>query len=91
MIMAQQFQALEGSMSALDGPEGSTIITERNKRCFVVLDKQLTEGKKKIGVFYGAGHLPDMQRRLAADYGFERSGESWLTAWRLQPPKDAAK
>ncbi len=91
MIMAQQFQALEGSMSALDGPEGSTIITERNKRCFVVLDKQLAEGKKKIGVFYGAGHLPDMQRRLAADYGFERSGESWLTAWRLQPPKDAAK
>jgi hypothetical protein len=91
MIMAQQFQALEGSMSALDGPEGSTIITERNKRCFVVLDKQLAEGKKKIGVFYGAGHLPDMQRRLAADYGFERSGESWLTAWQLQPPKDAAK
>ncbi len=91
MVMAQQFQALEGSMSALDGPEGSTIITERNKRCFVVLDKQLAEGKQKIAVFYGAGHLPDMQRRLAADYGFERTAESWLTAWRLQPPKDAAK
>jgi len=31
--------------------------------------------------------LPDMERRLIADYGFKRSGESWLPAWQLQPPK----
>ena len=71
--MAQQFESLEGSMSALDGPDGSTIITERNKRCFDVLDKQLAAGKKKIAIFYGAGHLPDMERRLDSDYGFERA------------------
>jgi hypothetical protein len=86
-IMAEQFESLEGHMAALDGPEGSTIITERNKRCFAVLDKQLAEGKnKKIAIFYGAGHLPDMERRLLADYGFQRTGESWLTAWKLQKP-----
>jgi len=90
-IMAQQFQSLEGSMAALDGPGGSTIITERNKRCFDVLDKQLAAGKKRIGVFYGAGHLPDMQRRLAADYDFQRASETWLTAWHLSPPENAAK
>lgn len=90
-LMAQQFQSLEGSMSALDGPGGSTIITERNKRCFDVLDKQLAAGKKKIGVFYGAGHLADMQRRLEKDYKFERASESWLTAWQLSPPEKAGK
>jgi hypothetical protein len=86
-IMAQQFESLDGQLSALDGPGGSTIITERNKRCFAVLKTQLAAGQKRIAVFYGAGHLPDMERRLAADFGFQRSGESWIAAWRLQKPK----
>jgi hypothetical protein len=90
-IMAEQFESLDGQLAALDGPGGSTIITERNKRCFEVLDKQLQAGKKKIAIFYGAGHLPDMERRLTADYGFKRSGESWLAAWQLQKPKADAE
>jgi hypothetical protein len=90
-LLAQQFQSLEGAMSALDGPGGSAIITERNKKCFEVLDKQLASGKKKIAVFYGAGHLPDMQKRLEADYGFRRASESWLTAWNLKPREKEEK
>jgi hypothetical protein len=95
-VMAQQFESLEGAMAALDGPGGSAILTERNKRCFDVLDKQLEAGKKRIAIFYGAAHLPDMERRLVGDYGFKRSGESWLSAWQLQPlkvnsPADGAK
>jgi len=86
-LLAQQFQSLEGAMSALDGPGGSAIITERNKKCFEVLDKQIAAGKKKIAVFYGAGHLPDMQKRLETDYAFRRASESWLTAWNLKSPK----
>src|SRR4029079_6287211 len=77
-LLAQQFQSLEGAMSALDGPGGSAIITERNKTCFEVLDKQNAAGKKRIAIFYGAGHLPDMQKRLETDYGFRRASESWL-------------
>jgi hypothetical protein len=83
-LMAEQFDSLDGQLAVLDGPEGSTIITERNKKCFAVLDKQLADGKKKIAIFYGAGHFPDMERRLLADYGFQRQSESWLTAWKLQ-------
>jgi len=83
-LMAEQFQNIEGLMSALDGPEGSTIITERNRRCFEVLDKELKAGKKKIAIFYGAGHLPDMERRLETDYGLKRGEEKWLSAWQLQ-------
>jgi hypothetical protein len=86
-LMAEQFESMDGAMAALDGPGGSAIITERNKKCFEVLDKQLAAGKKKIAIFYGAGHLADMERRLAQDYGFKRSGESWLAAWNLQAAK----
>ena len=55
-----------------------------------MLDKQLAAGKKKIGVFYGAGHLPDMEKRLLADFGLKRDSESWLVAWSLEPKKAAA-
>lgn len=88
VLMAEQFENLEGQMSVL---EDSTIISERNRKCFEVLAKQLKEGKKTIGVFYGAGHFPDMEKRLAADFGFKREGEKWLQAWQLAAKKPAAE
>lgn len=87
IAMAEQFDDLEGQMSVLDGPEGSTIITERNKKAFEVLQRELKAGKKKIGVFYGAGHLPDMEKRLLSDFGLKRGEERWITAWKLEKPK----
>ncbi|MEX2175389.1 MAG: hypothetical protein WD872_13590 [Pirellulaceae bacterium] len=85
--MAVQFENLDDQMMIFDGPGGSTIITERNRRAFEVLDKQIKDGKKKIAVFYGAGHLPDMEKRLAADFGLKRAGEKWLVAWSLEKAK----
>ncbi|MEZ6130887.1 MAG: hypothetical protein R3C59_19630 [Planctomycetaceae bacterium] len=63
----------------------STIITERNIKALQVLTQQLKKGKTKIGIFYGAGHFPDMEKRLVTDFGYERQSEQWLTAWRLAP------
>ncbi len=82
--MAEQFEDMEGAMAGLDGPEGSTIITERNKVVMAALTKQLASGKKRIGIFYGAGHLPDMEKRLQADFGMGRLEEHWLVAWDLK-------
>ena len=86
-IMADQFENIEGTMMALEGPEGSTIIGERNRKAFEVLARELKAGKKKIGVFYGAGHLPDMEKRLKDDFAFTPQGRKWLTAWNLGPKK----
>jgi hypothetical protein len=83
IAMAEQFENLEGQMAAFNGPEGSTIITERNKKAFEVLAKELKAGKKKIGVFYGAGHLPDMEQRLLKDFGMKRQSIEWGPAWSL--------
>ena len=91
IMMAEQFNDIDGALAVLDGPEGSTILTERNKKCFEVLSKQLKDGKKKIGVFYGAAHLPDMERRLLADHGLKRDTENWLPAWNLQKTKKDEK
>jgi hypothetical protein len=81
---AEQFEDLEASMGALTDKEGSTIITERNKVALRKLDEAIKSGKRKIAIFYGAGHLPDIEGRLSADFGLERTRERWLTAWNLK-------
>ena len=63
-MMAGQFEDLEGQVGALTGKDGSTLITERNKKALAVLKKQIEQGKGRIAIFYGAGHMHDMQQRL---------------------------
>lgn len=89
-MMAEQFEDLDSSMKFLDGPEGSTIITERNKVALDVLKKQVEAGKRRIGIFYGAGHMPDFERRLIEDFGLKQDQQRWLVAWDLVH-KPAAK
>ena len=86
-IMSEQFEDLEASMSILQGPDGSTLITERNRKAFEVLKKEIKAGKKKIGVFYGAGHLPDMAKRLEKDFKLQRTSVNWVTAWNMSGTK----
>ncbi len=86
-VMAQQFENLGGTMSAIEGPKGSTIIGERNRKAFEVLKKEIAGGKKKIAVFYGAGHLPDMEKRLANDFQLHPGDVKWIEAWDLSEPK----
>ncbi|MEZ6125459.1 MAG: hypothetical protein R3C49_20115 [Planctomycetaceae bacterium] len=74
--------------TAFGGVDGtSTIITERNRRALEVLKEQLQKNVRNIGIFYGAGHFPDMEKRMVEDFGFRRVGESWLTAWHLTAPE----
>jgi hypothetical protein len=83
-VMAEQFEDLEGAMTAFEGPGGSTLISERNKVALKVLGEQVAAGKKRIGIFYGAGHMPDMEERLTKDFGVKRDSERWLLAWDLR-------
>ncbi len=85
--MAGQFEDSDKAMSWLEGPDGSTLITERNKAAFAVLGEQLAAGKRKVAVFYGAGHLPDMERRLVKDYRLKPGKTRWVTAWDLSENK----
>jgi hypothetical protein len=91
LLMAEEFADLEGQVDMFDGPEGSTIITERNKRALQVLSREIDKGRKKIAIFYGAGHLPDFERRLEQDFGLRPAKTEWLTAWSLTSEKPPAK
>ena len=82
-IMAAQFEDLENQMSVFQGPDGSTLISERNKKALSVLTEQIAAGKKKIGIFYGSGHMPDMSKRLQHEFKLKPVSEEWLVAWDM--------
>lgn len=85
IALAKQFESMESLIAGFGGPDGSTIITERNRIALKVLDKQIKEGKRKLGVFYGAGHLADMDKRLREDFRLKPVEVTWLDAWNLRP------
>lgn len=89
-IMAEQFENMEGQLSAINGPDGSTIITERNKKALKVLGEQLELGREKLAIFYGAGHFSDMAERLENDFGFQQQKQQWLKAWTIAPEETSS-
>ena len=84
-ILAEQFDNSEGSLAALEGPAGSTLISGRNQVALDVLRKEIAAGKRKIAIFYGAAHMPDFQTRLRNEFGLTPVGTRWLVAWNLKP------
>ena len=81
-IMAEQMERM-GGLIVFGGPDGSTLITQRNKRALEVLRAEIKAGRKRIGIFYGAGHLPDLDRRLREQFNLKRASQRWLVAWDL--------
>lgn len=88
--LAEQFENMEQMLGALEGPNGSSLIAERNKVALKVLKDEIAAGKKKIAIFYGAGHMNDMERRLLEDFELVRGQETWLPAWNLREGKKPA-
>ena len=86
-IMAEQFDGMESLLVGFSGPEGSAIITERNKKALEVLAREIGKGHKKIGVFYGAGHMDDMHKRLLRDFQLKPVETFWVDAWNLRESK----
>lgn len=76
------------SAAALTGQ--NLIISDRNEKCFQVLAREQEKGAKNIGIFYGAAHFPDMEKRLLAK-GYKLAEHRWLTAWDVKKPAESKK
>jgi hypothetical protein len=83
IVLAKQLSDMEGLMISFGGDQGSAIINERNKKALGVLKTQLAAGKRNVGIFYGAGHLSDMDKHLRADFRLQPESITWFTAWDL--------
>lgn len=84
-MLAEQFDS--GDITTRIGPTLNTLlISDRNARAAEVLAREIASGKRKIAIFYGAAHMPDLERRITAAHGLKRTVCHWLTAWDLRIP-----
>jgi hypothetical protein len=83
----------DDAMAAAMGPAGmkkmmDVILKDRNDVVLqdirAVLDKE-QPARKDIAVFYGAGHLKDMEAKLKQDFGYSFEKEEWLEAISVAP------
>jgi hypothetical protein len=70
------------------------LITRRNDRVLEVLNKTERKNGGRIGIFYGAGHMKDMEEKLQKA-GYTFTDQRWVPAWDLKkdlpPPTGFAK
>lgn len=83
IAFASQLTQLDGLLTSFGGEKGSTLIHERNRVAMDVLAEQIAAGKRKLAIFYGAGHLADMDERLRSRFGVRQTSKEWVTAWDL--------
>ncbi len=81
-MIAEQFDSVEDIMAGVESGGGTVLVGERNRVALEVMDRQITAGKKRLAVFYGAAHLADMEERLIKK-GFKPVKTEWLKAWTL--------
>jgi len=75
----------KGSPTAsLHPAQAASLILDRNERAMQVFQEQLEQGKRKIAFFWGAAHMPDLEKRLILDYGLLPAGVTWRSAWDLR-------
>jgi len=84
LMMAEQFADL--GTDAMGSTISELLVKDRNAAAMKVFQKELTKGRKRIGIFYGAAHLPDFEDRLEKDFDLVRDKTNWLSAWDLKKP-----
>jgi hypothetical protein len=85
LLLARQFKDIDEQITAMQGKDGTVLVTERNKAAMKVLDQTIMKGRKNIGIFYGGAHLRDMEQRLYK-LGFTKIGVTYRTAWNMPAP-----
>ncbi|MDE0961191.1 MAG: hypothetical protein OSB09_10460 [Planctomycetota bacterium] len=85
-VMAKTLAHSVGQMALLgvkdiEKPE-DLILGIRNDHLWQVFQDSLPEDWRRIAIFYGAAHLPDIRRRLL-EQGWVEEESSWIPAWKI--------
>ena len=85
-LIGREFDSLEPVLAGVEAGGGTAIVGERNRHALEILQQEVAKGRRKLAIFYGAAHLPDLETRLLA-LGFRRVRIDYLTAWNLPARK----
>jgi hypothetical protein len=82
-VLSYAFTFVDDLLRIVAGDQGSAIIHDRNEAVMKVLERECAQGRdRRIGIFYGTAHLPDLHERLKAR-AFTIARTEWLIAWKL--------
>jgi hypothetical protein len=82
-MLAYELVDLDRYQEILGEDADSAVIGARNQRAIDVLREQLKAGGKRVAIFYGVAHMPDMEQRLTEQLGFVYLDTTWIDAWKL--------
>lgn len=82
-MIAYEMTNIEQIQDVLGEDSGSAVIGARNQRAVDVLKREIDGGRKRIGIFYGVAHMPDLEERLADQLGLVYDSTEWIDAWQL--------
>lgn len=88
VMLAYEMTDLKKHNEILGEDSESAVIGARNQRAIDVLKEQLAGGDKRVAIFYGVAHMPDMEKRLLEQLELEYLDTAWIDAWRLDSRVD---
>ena len=88
IMLAYEMTDLSKHSEILGEDSNSAVIGARNQRAIDVLKERLAAGDKKIAIFYGVAHMPDMEERLLKQLDLVYLDTAWIDAWRLDTRVD---
>lgn len=92
LMMIEMLAHADELMEAQGGEQGklmSVIVLDRNAAVLDDLGSILKNEKsvKSVALFYGAGHLPDLEKHLTADLGYTFDSDRWFPAITMDVAK----
>lgn len=83
-LFAEELGRSGGVIVGQELEQGLTLLGDRNRAALRVLREALQNPDfRQISIFYGAAHMPGIEREIAATLGFSRVGLAWRTAWKI--------
>jgi len=81
-LLAQELGRSGGVIVGEELEQQLTLLGDRNKAALRVLGEALQDPDfGLISIFYGAAHMPGIEREISATMGFTRTGLHWQSAW----------
>ena len=82
-ILAYELTNLDSLRDILGEDSSSAVVGARNERAIEVLREQIDTGARRIGIFFGVAHMPDLEIRLLNEIDLVYEKTAWLDSWQL--------
>ena len=83
VMIAYEMTNLDSVEDMLGDDSSNAVIGARNQRAVDVLKREIEAGARRIGIFYGVAHMPDLEERLIDQLGLSWDSTDWVDAWQL--------